>query len=215
MRLILFGPPGAGKGTQTSRLSADYGIPHIASGDMLRLAITQESELGRIARGYMQQGDLVPDDLVIPLVMARLTAPDCANGFILDGFPRTRPQAQALDAELQSRDMAIDAVVLFEVPDDLIVERIAGRRIDQVTGAIYHLSFNPPPAEVRPRLVQRPDDTEEVCRARLRKYHDKTAPVANYYHERSLLRPVNGVGEPDEVYSRILAALRADFASDS
>lgn len=207
MRLVLMGPPGAGKGTQTAKLVARYAIPWISTGEMLRDAVRRDTPLGREADTYLRRGDLVPDATVIPLAMERLSAADCAGGFLLDGFPRTRPQAETLDAELSRRDTGLDAVVLIEAPEELIVERIAGRRIDPQTGAIYHLRFQPPPADVLPRLVQRDDDTESVIRARLRRYHASTAPVADYYAQRGLLRRIDGVGTPDEVSARIFAAL--------
>lgn len=207
MRLVLMGPPGAGKGTQTKRLLERYGVPWISTGEILREAVAAGTELGQQVQDLLQRGELVSDDVVVPLALKRLSEPDCANGFLLDGFPRTRPQAERLDAELQRRGTPLDAVVLIEVPDDQIVERIAGRRIDPQTGAIYHLRFQPPPAEAAGRLVQRDDDHEDVIRARLRRYHASTVPVASYYEERGLLRRVDGVGAPEEVAERIRAAL--------
>lgn len=207
MRLVLMGPPGAGKGTQTKRLLEGYGVPWISTGEILRAAVAAGTKLGRQVEDLLRRGELAPDDVVIPLALERLNEPDCANGFLLDGFPRTRPQAERLDAELQRQGRPLDAVVLIEVPDDLIVERIAGRRIDPQTGAIYHLQFQPPPPEAAGRLVQRDDDREEVIRARLRRYHASTAPVASYYEDRGLLRRVDGVGTPVEVAGRIQAAI--------
>lgn len=207
MRMIFIGPPGAGKGTQAAKLVDTYQIPHISTGDMLRAAVQQGTELGVKADGYMKRGELVPDDLVIALVIERLRQGDCQKGFILDGFPRTRPQAEALDRALEDAGMRLDAVVLVKVPDELIVERITGRRMDPETGSIYHLTFQPPPEEVRDRLVQRKDDTEEACKARLEKYHSETAPVVPFYRDKGLLREVDGVGTTDEVTGRIRAAL--------
>jgi adenylate kinase len=207
MRLVLMGPPGAGKGTQTARLLERYDIPWISTGEILREAVKAGTELGRRVQDFLRRGELVPDDVVIPLALQRLSEPDCANGFLLDGFPRTRPQAERLDVELQRQGTLLDAVVLIEVPDDQIVERIAERRIDPQTGAIYHLRFQPPPEEAVDRLEQRDDDREEVIRARLRRYHESTAPVASYYEDRGLLRRVDGVGTPEEVSKRIVAAL--------
>lgn len=207
MRLILVGPPGAGKGTQATAITKRYGIPHISTGDMLRSAVKAGTELGKKADAYMQRGDLVPDDLVIAMVIERLQQPDCVNGFLLDGFPRTRAQAASLDAALEANDLALDAVVLINVPDDLIVERIVGRRMDPVTGDIYHISFNPPPAAIASRVVQRKDDTEEAVRTRLEKYVSETAPIVPFYQDKDILKRVDGVGSPAEVAERIAAAL--------
>ena len=209
MRMILIGPPGAGKGTQAANLVQTYAIPHISSGDMLRSAVKAGTELGKTADRYMKAGDLVPDEVVIGMIIERIAADDCAKGFMLDGFPRTKPQAAALDDALTGADVNLDAVVLIEVPDELIVERITGRRSDPETGAIYHLKFNPPPEAVMDRLVQRKDDTAAACEARLDKYHRDTAPVIPYYESRGLLRRVDGVGSPTEVLMRITTALKA------
>ena len=207
MRMILVGPPGAGKGTQAARLVKTYGISHISTGDMLRAAVAEGTELGQKADGYMKSGGLVPDELVIAMVIERIGKPDCENGFMLDGFPRTRAQAEALDAELTKAGAALDVVVQIEVPDQLIVERITGRRSDPETGTIYHMIFDPPPAEVADRVVQRSDDTEKACVARLQKYHSETAPIIPFYEEKGLLVKVDGVGAPDEVTERIKKAL--------
>lgn len=208
MRLILVGPPGAGKGTQAARLVDTYKIPHISTGDMLRAAVKAGTELGKQADGFMKAGQLVPDEVVIGMVIERIAEPDCAEGFMLDGFPRTRPQAEALATALDGAKVALDAVVLIEVPDELIEERIVHRRSDPETGTIYHLKFNPPPAEVADRVVQRKDDTEEACRKRLEKYHAETAPIVPFYGEAGLLKRVDGVGKPDEVELRIKSALQ-------
>ena len=207
MRLILVGPPGAGKGTQAVGLVQRLKIPHLSTGDMLRAAVEQGTELGKQADQHMRSGGLVPDDLVIPIVVERIREPDCQNGFILDGFPRTRPQAEALDHALNAAGVQLDAVLLIEVPDDLIVERITGRRMDPETGTIYHLKFNPPPAEIAPRLQHRKDDTEEACRARLAKYHSETAPIIPYYEQKGLLRRINGVGDPKQITQQAFDAL--------
>lgn len=207
MRMILVGPPGAGKGTQAAKLVAIYNIPHISTGDMLRAAVKGGTELGKKADGYMKSGALVPDDLVIAMAIERIGQDDCQSGFMLDGFPRTHAQAAALDQALADAKVALDAVVLIKVPDELIVERITGRRSDPETKAIYHLEFNPPPAEVADRVVQRKDDTEEACRARLDKYHAETAPIIPFYRDRGLLREVDGVGSPAEVTERLQAVL--------
>ncbi|MBK8262201.1 MAG: adenylate kinase [Nannocystis sp.] len=209
MRMILIGPPGAGKGTQAESLVGSFKIPHISSGDMLRGAVKAGTELGLLADRYMKAGDLVPDEVVIGMIIERIGAADCARGFMLDGFPRTRPQAEALDAALKAARVSLDAVVLIEVPDGLILERITGRRSDPETGAIYHLKFKPPPPELEGRLVQRKDDTAEACVARLDKYHRETAPIVPFYEGAGVLVRVDGVGSPDEVFVRISAALGA------
>ena len=207
MRMILIGPPGAGKGTQAARLVERYKIPHISSGDMLRAAVAEGTALGRAADGFMKAGQLVPDDVVIGMVIERIRKPDCKNGFMLDGFPRTRPQAEALDAALAEAAISLDSVLLIEVPDDLILERITGRRNDPQTGAVYHVKFNPPPPDVAGRVVQRSDDTEQAFGARLTKYHSETTPIIPFYDGKALLRRVDGNARPDEVTERILSAL--------
>lgn len=207
MRMILVGPPGAGKGTQAGALANRFGISHISTGDMLRAAVGQGTALGKQADGYMKAGGLVPDDLVIAMVIERIQQPDCADGFMLDGFPRTRPQAEALDAELEKAGLVLDVVLQIEVPDELIVERITGRRLDPDTGEIYHAEFRPPPADVAPRVIQRKDDTEQACRARLEKYHSETAPIVPFYEAKGLLKRVNGNAAPEEVSRRITEVL--------
>lgn len=207
MRMILVGPPGAGKGTQASRLVATYNIPHISSGDMLRAAVKEGTKLGVEADGYMKAGKLVPDEVVIGMILERVAKDDCKNGFMLDGFPRTRPQAQALDQALTKAGVALDAVVLIEVPDSLLIERAVGRRSDPETGTIYHLTYNPPPAEIVGRLVHRKDDTEEAVKVRTEKYHSETAPIIPFYMEKGILRQVDGVGNPDDITQRITAVL--------
>lgn len=207
MRMILIGPPGAGKGTQAQNLVTTFGIPHISSGDMLREAVRNGTELGKQADGFMKRGALVPDEVVIGMVLERIQRSDCAGGFMLDGFPRTRPQAEALDRALADAGVHLDAVVLIEVPDALILERVTGRRSDPETGAIYHMTYNPPPADVLARVVHRGDDTEVACAARLQKYHADTTPVIPFYEQKGVLRRIDGVGAPDEVLARIVAAL--------
>ena len=203
MRMILVGPPGAGKGTQAVHLVERFKISHISTGDMLRAAVSEGTALGQQADGYMKAGGLVPDDLVIAMVIERIGKPDCTKGFMLDGFPRTRPQAEALDVELHKAGVALDVVLQIEVPDDLIVERITGRRLDPDTGDIYHTKFKPPPADIAGRVTQRKDDTEEACRARLEKYHSETAPIIPFYAAQGRLKRVDGNAAPDEVSRRI------------
>ena len=207
MRMILVGPPGAGKGTQAARLVDRYRIPHISSGDMFRAATKEGTALGIEAARYMNDGKLVPDEVVIGMILERIARPDCANGFMLDGFPRTRPQAEALDAAMKQAGVKLDAVVLIEVPDALLEERAVGRRTDPNTNTIYHLTYNPPPADIVPRLVHRKDDTVEAVTTRVQKYHSETAPIVPFYIEQNILKRVDGVGDPDAITQRITSAL--------
>jgi adenylate kinase len=209
MRMILVGPPGAGKGTQAARLVETYNITHISSGDMLRAAVKEGTKLGIEADGYMKAGKLVPDEVVIGMILERIAKPDCAAGFMLDGFPRTRPQAEALDAAMKKAGVDLDAVVLIEVPDALLEERAVGRRSDPETGAIYHLKYNPPPADIAGRLVHRKDDTSEAVKTRIAKYHSETAPIIPFYIEKGILKRVDGNAKPDDVTQRITAVLNA------
>jgi adenylate kinase len=207
MRMILVGPPGAGKGTQAGRLVETFQIPHISSGDMLRAAVKEGTELGIEADNFMKAGKLVPDAVVIGMILERIQQPDAAQGFMLDGFPRTRPQAEALDKALTEAGFALDAVVLIEVPDQLLEERACGRRSDPQTGVIYHLKYNPPPADVADRLVHRKDDTVEAVSTRVQKYHSETSPIIPFYEGKGILKRVDGVGEPDAITERIKAVL--------
>jgi adenylate kinase len=209
MRMIFIGPPGAGKGTQAARLVEYYRIPHISTGDMFRAAVKADTPLGQQADAFMKDGKLVPDSLTIAMLLERVAEPDAREGFMLDGFPRTVPQAEALDVALRSAGVTLDVVLVLEVPDDLIVNRIVGRRADPDTGRIYHLQFDPPPTDIAPRLVHRKDDTEEACRTRLGAYHAQTAPIIPYYARQGLVRTVDGVGALDEVSARLRAALDA------
>ncbi len=208
MRLVLLGPPGAGKGTQAARLAAKYRIPHIATGDMFRAHAARGTPLGRQAKGHMDSGALVPDEVVIAMVRERLAEPDARRGFVLDGFPRTVPQAEALE-ELTE----IDAVVNLQVGPEVIIERQAGRR-SCPRGHVYNLRTHPPrrpgvcDVDGEP-LVQREDDKPEVVRQRLREYEEKTKPLVDYYHRKSLLVTVHGEGSVDEVFYRITEALEA------
>jgi adenylate kinase len=210
MRLIFVGPPGAGKGTQATKLAERFGIAHVSTGDLFRAAVREGTPLGKKADGYMKAGQLVPDDVTIAMLLERIAKPDAARaGFLLDGFPRTIGQAEALDHALAAAGSGIDAVVVLEVPDARIVERIVGRRSDPVTGRIYHLRYDPPPSDVASRVVQRGDDTEEACRTRLAAYHAQTAPLVPYYEKQGLVRKVDGVGDQATVFGRIEAALAA------
>jgi adenylate kinase len=209
MRMILVGPPGAGKGTQAARLVETFHIPHISSGDMLRAAVKEGTPMGVEADHFMKAGKLVPDEVVIGMILERIAKPDCANGFMLDGFPRTRPQAEALDVAMKTAGVALDAVVLIEVPDALLEERACGRRSDPETGKIYHLKYNPPPADIVGRLVHRKDDTVEAVTTRVQKYHSETAPIVPYYAQHGILKRVDGVGDPDIISQRITAVLDA------
>lgn len=204
-RMILVGPPGAGKGTQAKRLVEQLRIPHISTGDMLREARAAGTELGLKAGAIMDRGELVSDDIIIGLVVERLSKPDAKAGFMLDGFPRTEPQAEALDRALQNHQLRLDAVVLIEVDDDKIERRITGRRMDTHTGDIYHVEFDPPPGEKN--VVQRPDDTAQAVRARLAKYHAATAPIIPYYASKGVLRRVDGDQSPEDVTAAILRTL--------
>jgi adenylate kinase len=209
MRMILVGPPGAGKGTQAARLVQKYGITHISTGDMFRAAAKEGTKLGVEAQGYMSTGKLVPDELTIAMVLERIKKPDCVKGFMLDGFPRTRPQAEALDKALTDANVALDSVVLIEVPDGLLEERTVNRRTDPETGKIYNLKTDSPPPEVAARLVHRKDDTSEAVKTRMAKYHSETAPIIPFYLEKGILKRVDGVGSIDDVTQRINAVLNA------
>jgi len=212
LNLILFGPPGAGKGTQAERLQRDFRLPYIATGDMLRANVKEGTPLGREAKTYMDAGELVPDDLIVAMAAERLGQPDARDGFILDGFPRTVEQAQALDEQLSGMGRRITAVLLLDVPDDEVVRRLSGRRVCVKAGHNYHVEFDPPKHEGvcdqdGSRLVQRDDDKPDVIRRRLEVYHSKTAPVIDYYDEQGLLRRIDGTREPADVHDHIRAVI--------
>lgn len=212
MNVVLFGPPGAGKGTQAKRLTSALGIPQISTGDMMRAERASGSELGKQFDHYMSQGLLVPDELTLTLLEQRLLRPDAAKGAIFDGYPRTVPQAQALDALLQKQGRKIDRVVSMEVPLEEMIERVVHRRSCEACGHIYHLRYNPPPSpdacgNCGGKLVQRKDDTEEVVRKRNDEYLEKTAPILGYYAQQGNIKTISGIGSLDEIESRIKAAL--------
>jgi len=212
MNLILLGPPGAGKGTQAKRLTADLGIPQISTGDMLREAVREGSPMGLKAKSYMDAGALVPDEVVVGIVEERIQQPDCARGFMLDGFPRTTAQADALATMLDNKGLKLDHVVCIEADKEELVKRLSGRRTCRQCMAPYHVLFNPPKKEgvcdkCGGELYQRDDDKEEAIRARLVTYESQTAPLIAYYEERGLLRRVNGLGTVEEVYERIKQAI--------
>ena len=205
MRLVLLGPPASGKGTQGDVLAARHGIPKISTGDMLRAARAAGTPLGREAASYMEAGKLVPDNVVIGLVEERIGQPDAASGFILDGFPRTVAQADALDKKLAALGSPLDAALQIDVARSLLLERAVLRRIDKRTGQIYHLKYSPPPPDAE--LVHRADDQEATVQKRLDEYEAMTAALLPYYEARGLLRRVDGVGSPDEVTRRVVEVL--------
>ena len=209
MRLVLLGPPGAGKGTQAQLIRNRMRIPHISTGDLLRTAVASKTELGIAAEQFMGSGNLVPDNLVVGMIERRITAGDCDGGFVLDGFPRNVTQAEVLDQMLQKLDVQLDHVISLRVPREKLVERLSGRRTCRECGAMFHLRFAPPArAEVCDRcggqLVPRDDDREETIRARLDVYGRETAPLCEYYQSRGLLRPVDAVGQKEHIFERIL-----------
>ncbi len=213
LRLVLVGPPGAGKGTQASRISARYDLPHVATGEILRENVRNGTELGQKAKGYMDKGELVPDELIIDMVRERLVEADSDNGgFVLDGFPRTVAQAQALEEVLDELDQALDVVVRMAIGEDEVLRRITGRRVCEDCGAVYHVEADPPEQEgvcdqCGGDLVQREDDTEQIVRDRLSGYREQTQGVVSFYEDRSMLRDVDAEGKPDEVTERLLDVL--------
>lgn len=212
LNLILFGPPGAGKGTQAARLQDDFQLPYIATGDMLRENVRDGTELGREAKGYMDAGELVPDEVIVAMAAGRLQEDDARDGFILDGFPRTIAQAEALDTQLGELGRRITAVLLLDVPDQQVERRLSGRRVCVKKGHNYHVEFDPPKREGvcdqdGSRLIQRDDDKPEVVRTRLQTYHEKTAALVEYYDERGLLKRIDGTRDAADVHDHIRAVI--------
>ena len=211
MRLIFLGPPGSGKGTQAAKLIEKVETAHISTGDILRENVSKRTDLGLQAKGYMDSGKLVPDDLIVEMMKNRLASEDCAKGFILDGFPRTVSQAESLEKMLQQLGISLDAVLLFNVSDEVVVERLSGRRNCRSCGAIYHVRFNPSRKGSSCQicggeLFQREDDREEVIRKRLDVYHQQTSPLTGFYRERGILVEVDAEKSSDEVLKTILDA---------
>lgn len=207
MNLMLFGAPGAGKGTQAKFLIEKYDIPQISTGDILRAAIADKTEMGMEAKKFMDDGKLVPDSTIIGIIKDRLAEEDCKKGFILDGFPRTLPQAEALNALMNDMEISLDKVISLNVPDELIVERITGRRTSKVTGKIYHMTFNPPVDEKEEDLIQRADDTEETVTKRLAAYHEQTAPLIDFYTNMGVIVELDGTKDVSDVTADMFAAL--------
>jgi adenylate kinase len=219
LNLILLGPPGSGKGTQGERLQEDFRLPYYATGDILRAAVKEGTDLGNQAKEYMERGDLVPDEVIIGVIAERVQSEEASDGFILDGFPRTVPQAEALDEKMKELRREITGVILIDVPEEEILRRLGGRRTcEKNPSHIYHLEFDPPKEEGvcdidRGKLVVRDDDKPEVIKNRLAQYREKTEPLTEYYDERGILNHVDGSRSPDEVEERIhgiIATLRRE-----
>lgn len=213
LNLVLLGPPGAGKGTQAERLQADFGLAHISTGDILRAQVAEGTPLGDEAKRYMDAGELVPDDVIVGMISQRLGVDDARDGFLLDGFPRTEPQADALAEALSGLDRSLSAALSIEVPDEEVVRRLSGRRVCVKNPShIYHVEFDPPKHEGicdqdGSRLIQRDDDLQETIRRRLQVYHAQTAPLIDYYDRAGLLRRFDGLRNANEVHDHIRATL--------
>ncbi|MFJ8634536.1 adenylate kinase [Streptomyces sp. NPDC093568] len=216
MRIVLVGPPGAGKGTQAAFLAKNLSIPHISTGDLFRANISQQTELGKLAKSYMDAGNLVPDEVTIGMAKDRMEKPDAEHGFLLDGFPRNVSQAEALDEMLQSESMKLDAVLDLEVPEEEVVKRIAGRRICRKDSShVFHVTYSPPKQEgvcdvCGGELYQRDDDSEETVRKRLEVYHTQTEPIIDYYKAQGLVVTISALGKVEEVTARAMEALKRD-----
>ena len=212
MKIIMLGAPGAGKGTQAKKIAAKYAIPHISTGDIFRANIKNNTELGQKAKTYMDKGELVPDELVVDLIMDRFKEVDCANGYVLDGFPRTIPQAEALDKALSANGESVDYAVNVEVPDENIINRMSGRRACVGCGATYHIQFNAPKVEgvcdtCGEKLILRDDDKPETVKNRLSVYHEQTQPLIDYYSKKGVLAEVDGTQAMDDVFNAIVNVL--------
>ena len=212
MKIIMLGAPGAGKGTQADMICNKYNVPHISTGDIFRANIKNGTELGQKAKGYMDAGELVPDSLVVDLVIDRIHQDDCANGYVLDGFPRTIPQAEALDAALAESGEAVDYAINVDVPDENIVTRMSGRRACVKCGATYHVKYNAPKREgvcdnCGSELIQRDDDKPETVLNRLSVYHEQTQPLIDYYDGKGIVKNIDGTQDLETVFADITAIL--------
>ena len=212
LNLVLLGPPGAGKGTQAERLVSDFDLPYYATGDILRAAVKDETDLGKEAKDYMDRGELVPDDLICKVIMERIDTPEAEDGFLLDGFPRNTEQADILEDALERRDRKLTAVLLIDASDEEVIKRISGRRVCVKNGHVYHVDFDPPKHEGvcdqdGSRLIQRDDDKPETIKKRLEVYHGQTKPLIDYYEQRGVLRRFDGSRSPSEVHDHIRATL--------
>ncbi|MDQ8045469.1 MAG: adenylate kinase [Solirubrobacteraceae bacterium] len=212
LNLILLGPPGAGKGTQAERITEDFNLPYIATGNILRAAVAEGTPLGVKAKTFMDAGALVPDDVIIGVILERIASGDARDGFLLDGFPRTVPQAEALATEFEGLGRSLTAVLLIDVSDDEVVRRLSGRRVSAKTGRVYHIEFDPPKNEGvcdvdGSRLIQRDDDKPETIKKRLAVYHEQTEPLVAFYSELGILRRFDGARPPAEVHDHIRAQI--------